>query len=130
MCLTSVGSTNLQSFSFSSYTITWSPLQEAIRHLISLFLSTILYSAIRPHFAAVVVIRLRRKIELPFLRSRRVRIKRVNDAERPQNSVTSALDLSVVYGTSSIRYNALSTGFNGHMAVSAGGLLKNRTIFS
>lgn len=65
--------------------------------------------------------KVRKKNTLPFLRSCRVSIKRGNPAERPQNTVTSALDLSAVYGSNRRRHISLRTGFGGRMIVTRGG---------
>lgn len=61
--------------------------------------------------------------KLPFFRSQRVRIERGRSIERPQNSISSVVDLSNVYGASKDRNDRLRTGTDGLMKTSKGNLL-------
>lgn len=62
------------------------------------------------------------KSKLNFNRSIRVHISRKRPEERPQNSLTSSLDLCSVYGPSKRRNNGLRGGNRGLMETSAGDL--------
>lgn len=64
---------------------------------------------------------------LKFVRSMRVRVRSGSGEERPQNSLTSLLDLDAVYGASKKRSDFLRTGRDGMMDVSAGDLLPLNT---
>lgn len=60
---------------------------------------------------------------LEVTRSERVRVKTRDNAERAQNSLTSAMDLVNVYGPSKQRNDALREGKDGRMLVTDDGLL-------
>lgn len=72
--------------------------------------------------ATICGMKIKDESELPFSRSMRVPLKKKRPEQRPQNSLTSALDLSSVYGSSKRRNNGLRTGNNGLMKTSAGDL--------
>lgn len=55
---------------------------------------------------------------LPFKRSQRVRVKERDNNERASNSLSSAVDLTNVYGPTKKRLNFLRTGIDGKLATS------------
>lgn len=57
---------------------------------------------------------------LPFKRSERVRVKLRDNSEFPENTLSSALDLTSVYGGSKQRNTALRVGTDGMMKLSDG----------
>lgn len=61
--------------------------------------------------------------KLRFFRSERVRVRRRDPEERPQNSLSSVFDLVSVYGPSELRHKALRSFSNGLMETSANNLL-------
>lgn len=67
--------------------------------------------------------------KLPFKRSMRVRDDSLLSIERPQNSLTSVVDLTNVYGPNEERSNFLRSGRNGMMKTSGGNLLPHNTDF-
>lgn len=60
---------------------------------------------------------------LPFFRSTRVRVRERDNEERPQNTLSSAVDMTNVYGPTKLRNNALRTGRGGLMRTSGDNLL-------
>lgn len=67
------------------------------------------------------------KGQLIFFRSNRVRVRERDNEQRPQNSLTSVLDLVSVYGPSKERADALRKKKNGLMKTSPGNLLPLNT---
>lgn len=63
------------------------------------------------------------KGELAFFRSNRVRVRERNNEQRPQNSLSSVVDLASVYGPSKERNNGLRLKKGGLLKTSTGDLL-------